>query len=83
MYGELYGKQNLTINMHLHGHLKECILDLIQYILFGSVSSDLMEYSAPITQTGMNVTFFFFLSNDSYCFNRWPAEYVDQFSPLL
>ena len=26
-FEKLYGKENYNINLHLHGHLKECILD--------------------------------------------------------
>ena len=27
MFEQLYGKEHCTINIHLHGHLKECMLD--------------------------------------------------------
>ena len=27
VFVQLYGKENCTINMHLHGHIKQCVLD--------------------------------------------------------
>ena len=34
LFEQLYGQRNYTINMHLHAHLMECVLDLIWPCLF-------------------------------------------------
>lgn len=37
-FQNLYGKENLNMNLHLHGHLKECLLDfgpVYAFWLFG------------------------------------------------
>ena len=84
---ELYGEQHCTINMHLHGHLKECVLDfgpVYSFWLFsferlngilGSYHTNCHDISLQLMRR--------FLSNDFHGFHNWPVEYRDQFSPLL
>lgn len=86
MFEELYGKEHCTTNMHLHGHLKECILDfgpVYSFWLFsferlngilGSYHTNSHDISVQIMRR--------FLSNDYYSFHNWPTEYRDQLSPL-
>jgi len=41
MLEQLYGKEHCTINIHLHGHLKECMLDSGPVYAFGYSASNI------------------------------------------
>lgn len=86
-FERLYGKKSCTINLHLHGHLKECILDygpIYAFWLFsferlngvlGSYHTNCHDISLQLMRR--------YISNDYYNIHNWPAEYKDQFSSLL
>ena len=87
MFVELYGKQHCTINMHLHGHLKECILDfglVYSFWLFSfeRLNGILGSYHTNCHQISLQLMRRF-VCNDYYNFHNWPNEYRDRFSPLL
>lgn len=87
VFEQLYGKQYYTINLHLHGHLKECILDfgpVYSFWLFsferlngvlGSYHTNGHDISVQLMRR--------FTSNTHYGVHNWPAEYKDQLSSLL
>ena len=73
--------------MHLHGHLKECILDfgpIYAFWLFsferlngvlGSYHTNCHDISVQLMRR--------YISNDYHNVYNWPTEYKDQFSSLL
>ena len=42
-FQNLYGKEHYTINLHLHGPFKQCILDFVWSYLFLLVNYSLMK----------------------------------------
>ena len=87
MVVELFGQQHCTINMHLHGHLKECILDfgpVYSFWLFSfeRLNGILGSYHTNCHQISLQLMRHF-VCNDYYNFHNWPNEYRDRFSPLL
>ena len=87
LFEQLYGKDNYTINMHLHGHLKECILDFEPVYTFwlfsferlngvlGSYHTNCKNISSQLMRR--------FTSGQYLGVDNWPAEFNDQFYPLL
>lgn len=87
VFERLYGKQHYTINLHLHGHLKECVLDfgpVYSFWLFsferlngilGSYHTNCHDISLQLMRR--------FTSNTLYGVHNWPAEYKDQLSSLV
>ena len=86
-FHNLYGKELYNINLHLHGHLKECIIDygpVYSFWLFsferlngvlGNYSSNCKDISLQLMRK--------FLSSNKHCVENWPKEYRDNFSSLL
>ncbi len=87
VFEQLYGKQYYTMNLHLHGHLKDCILDygpVYSFWLFsferlngilGSYHTNCREISLQLMRK--------FTSSVRHGVDSWPAEYRDDFSCLL
>ena len=83
----LYGKDHCTMNLHLHGHLKECIEDygpVYSFWLFaferlngilGTYHTNNRNISAQLMRN--------FLDSQLYCSCNWPQGYVADFLPLL
>ena len=86
-FEKLYGKEHCTVNIHLHGHIKECIEDfgpVYSFWLFsferlngilGSYHTNCHDISLQLMRR--------FLANHKNGFNNWPEEYKDDFTPLL
>ena len=84
---QLYGSESCTINMHLHGHLCQCIKDYGPVYSFwcfsferlngilGSYHTNNHHISVQLAQR--------FLDSKIYAPHNWPKEYVDEFLPLL
>ena len=87
MFETLYGKEHCTVNIHLHGHLKDCITDfgpVYSFWLFsferlngvlGSYHTNCHDISLQLMRR--------FLLNRGYGCNNWPQEYASDFSSLL
>ena len=87
MFEQIYGKQHCTINIHLHGHLRDCIMDfgpVYSFWLFsferlnGVLGSYHTNYHDILLQIMRR-----FLSSHSFGSSNWPEKYVNDFSPLL
>ena len=86
-FEQLYGKENYTINLHLHGHLKECILDfgpVYSFWLFaferlngilGSYHTNCHDISLQLMRR--------FMSSSVHGIHNWPHEYRESFVPLV
>lgn len=84
---QLYGKENCTPNMHLHCHLKECILDygpVYAFWLFrfeclngimGSYHTNCHDISVQLTRR--------FLGSVQYAPINWPKDIASEFLPLI
>lgn len=83
----LYGKDHCTMNLHLHGHLKECIEDygpVYSFWLFaferlngilGSYHTNNRNISVQLMRN--------FLDSRLYSSCNWPQGYVKDFLPIL
>ena len=83
----LYGKQYYTINMHLHAHLKDCILDfgpVYSFWLFsferlngmlGSYHTNCHDISLQLMRR--------FTASVYHSTHNWPMEYKNQLCPLI
>ena len=83
----LYGKEHCTPNIHLHCHLRECIIDYGPVYVFwlfgferlngvmGSYHTDCWIISVRLTRR--------FLDSVIYAPNNWPQEFASNFLPLL
>lgn len=86
-FERLYGKEFCTINLHLHTHLRSCILDygpVYSFWLFafermngilGSFQTNCHEISVQLMRR--------FLSIRIYAVHNWPNEFKDEYSVLL
>ena len=86
-FEQLYGKQYYTINMHLHAHLMDCIVDygpVYAFWLFsyerlngvlGSYHTNCHDISLQLMRR--------FASSTYYSVENWPSEYKDELYPLL
>ena len=87
IFVQLYGKENYTINMHLHGHLKECMLDFGPVYSFWLFSFERMNgilgaYHTNSRDIPLQVMRRF-LASDHYSVHNWPTQFKDELSPLL
>ena len=87
MFEQLYGKEKCTINMHLHGHLKECMLDFGPVYSFWLFSFERMNgilgaYHTNSRDIPLQVMRRF-LASDYYNIHNWPTQFKDELSPLL
>uniref|UniRef100_A0A1X7VF95 Uncharacterized protein n=1 Tax=Amphimedon queenslandica TaxID=400682 RepID=A0A1X7VF95_AMPQE len=83
----LYGKEHCTINMHLHGHLNECISDYGPVYSFWCFAFERMNGVLGSYDTNNhNISIQLarrFLDSKEYATLNWPTEFVDEYSPLL
>ena len=84
-FERLCGKENFTINMHLHYHLKDCILDygpVYSFWLFSfeRLNGVLGSYCKDIS---LQLTRRFSMSSHCVSVDSWPAEYRDESYPML
>ena len=87
LFEQLYGQRNYTINMHLHAHLMECVLDfgpVYSFWLFsferlngvlGSYHTNCKNISLQLMRR--------FMSGQYYGAENWPIEFREEFYPLL
>lgn len=85
-FERLYGKENLNINLHLHGHLKECLLDfgpVYAFWLFGfeRLNGILESYNTNCRDIPVQVMRRF-LAGAKCDIHNWP-EFAGTFSSLL
>ena len=86
-FERLYGKEHLNINLHLHGHLKECLLDfgpVYAFWLFGfeRLNGILESYHTNCRDIPVQLMRHFLASGD-FDQHKWPEEFRSTFSPLL
>lgn len=86
-FERLYGKEHLNINLHLHGHLKECLLDfgpVYAFWLFGfeRLNGILESYSTNSRDIPVQIMRRF-LAGAECDVHNWPSEFISSFSPLL
>ena len=86
-FQNLYGKEHYTINLHLHGHLKQCILDfgpIYSFWLFpyerlngilGSYHTNCHDISLQLMRR--------YSSSSYHSSHIWPTEFRDQLYPLI
>ena len=84
---ELYGQEHCTMNMHLHGHIKDCILDfgpVYSFWLFSfeRLNGVLGSYHTNCHDISVQLMRRFRMSHD-YGTTNWPEEYKSEFAPLL
>lgn len=82
VFERLYGKENYTINLHLHGHIRDCILDygpVYSFWLFaferlngvlGSYHTNCHDISLQLMRR--------FVSTTEHGVHNWPNEFKDQ-----
>lgn len=87
MFEQLYGNDGCTINIHLHGHLKECIVDFGPVYAFWLFSFERMNgvlgsYHTNCHDISLQLMRRFVANLDCNRSN-WPEEYEREFSPLI
>ena len=86
-FASIYGKDNCTINMHLHGHLQECVKDYGPVYSFWCFAFERMNGILGSYHTNnRNISIQLarrFLENKLYASYNWPQEFVSEFLPLL
>ena len=84
MFVQIYGPNYCTMNMHLHGHIKECIDDFGPVYSFWCFSFErlngiLGSYHTNNRNISVQITKRFL----EYAPVNWPSEFVDEYLPLL
>ena len=86
-FEELYGKNNLTPNMHLAAHITDCIREhgpVYSYWLYafermngilGSFQTSYHDVSVQLMRK--------FSSMQQVCIDQWPDEFQDEFLPMF
>ena len=84
---DLYGAESSTINMHLHGHLADCIRDYGPVYSFWCFAFERMNGILGSYHTNNHhISIQFtrrFLDSKIYAPFNWPPEYVAEYFPLL
>ena len=79
---DIYGKEHRNMNMHLHGHLKECILDYGPVYSFWCFAFERMNGVLDSYHTNNhNISVQLachFLDNKIYAVLNWPNIFVDE-----
>ena len=82
-----YGKQHLNINMHLQGHLKECLLDFGPLYAFWLFSFERLNGILESYHTnGHDIPIQLmrrFMATGDFDQHKWTEEFRSAFSPLL
>lgn len=86
-FEHLYGKDHYTINLHLHGHLKDCILDFgpvysFWLFAFERLNGVLGAYHTNCRDISLQLMRRFSSSN-FYGMHNLPQEYREDFAKLL
>ena len=85
-FAELYGSDRCTVNMHLHGHLADCIKDYGPIYSFWCFAFERMNGilgSYHVNNHHISIQFTRkFLNSKTYSPINWPSEYVDEYFPL-
>lgn len=86
-FKQLYGANSCTINIHLHGHLKECITDFGPVYAFWLFSFERMNgilgsYHTNCHDVSLQLMRRFVSSLDCGSCN-WPEEFKSEFAPLI
>lgn len=87
VFETLYGKDHCTINIHLHGHLKECIKDfgsVYAFWLFGfeRLNGILGSYHTNCHDISLQLMRCF-QSSHRHGTDNWPSEYKAEFVPII
>ena len=84
---DTYGGSRCTMNMHLHGHMEQYILDYGPVYSFWCFSLERMNgILGWYHTTNHNISVQLaqrFLNSKVYAPLNWPQEYADEFLPLL
>ena len=84
---ELYGKESCTMNIHLHGHLTECIRNYGPVNSFWCFAYERMNGVLGAYHTNnhhVSVQYMRkFLESKLYAPSNWPGEFTDAYLPLL
>ena len=86
-FQQLYGKSKCNINLHLHTHLKSCILDFGPVYSFWLFSFERMNgilgaFHTNCHDVSLQLMRRFTQVNEYGCY-YWPLEYRDEFSLLM
>lgn len=86
-FAELYGSEHCTLNMHLHGHLAECIRDYgpvysFWCFAFERMNGILGSYHVNNHHISIQLTRRF-LDSKMYAPINWPNQYAEEYLPLL
>ena len=86
-FAELYGQEKCTINMHLHGHLVECIEDFgpvysFWCFAFERMNGILGSYHVNNHHISIQLTRRF-LDSKAYAPSNWPIQYADEYLPFI
>lgn len=86
-FAALYRRENCTINMHLHGHLVECIEDFGPVYAFWCFAYERMNgilgsYHVNNHHISIQLTIRFLYSK-AYAPSRWPKKYADEYLPFI
>lgn len=83
----LYGNKSCTMNLHLHGHLKECIEDygpVYSFWLFAFERLNGILGSYHTNNRNISVQLMHhFLDNQIYSFCNWPKDHIKDFFPVI
>lgn len=86
-FTDLYGKEQCTPNLHLHCHLKECVIDfgpMYAFWLFGFERLNGIMGSYHTNSRNISVQLMRrFLDSIQYAASCWPEEFASDFLPLL
>ena len=86
-FAQLYGSELCTMNMHLHGHLADCIRDYGPVYSFWCFAFECMNgvlgsYRVNNHHTSMQLTRRF-LDSKLYAPIHWPHQYAEEYLPFL
>ena len=86
-YKTILGANMCTMNLHLHGHLRQCIEDYGPVYSFWCFSYERLNGilgSYPTNSHHISVQLARrFLESKVFAHGNWPAEYVEEYLPLL
>ena len=87
MYKHLYGSDSCNINIHLHGHIVECVYDFGPVYSFWCFAYERMNGvlgSYHTNNHNISVQYMHrFLDSKSYAAFNWPKEFSDEYLTLL
>lgn len=86
-FEQLYGKERCNINLHLHGHLNECVLDYgpvysLWLFSFERLNGIMESFSTNCRDVSLQLMRRFVCMHESGIAN-WPEEFRTDFSSIL